>query len=182
MTAESVTSLVRQEDTWGCMVASVAMAMGRTYQETKALFHPWFFTREQLGIGETEAVALLSEHGYAVAIRHEHYHPACCHRPTWPPQPWTDVHICEVETSMSHAVVMLRDGRVLDPYYGERPSLSQPEYKRVFKVIGVHRVGDPLPEFVGPTTEGRRKPPVCSCQGAWDKEGTTVSVQQEGSK
>lgn len=162
-----MTTLVRQEDAWGCMIASCAMVLGKSYQETKALVHPWFGQRlERSGIGMSEMDGLLVEHGFAVSRRFEHYHVACCHRPIWPPSPWADVHICEVITSMAHAVVMLADGRILDPYYGERASLA--EYSRVLWVASVHRVSAPLPEFVAPDDPARKKPTVCMCAEAWE--------------
>lgn len=163
-------TLVRQEDAWGCMIAAIAMVLGRSYTETKALLHPWFFTREQefRGIGQTEMDSLLTEHGFAVARRFEHYHPACCHRTAWPPQPWGEIHIAEVATSMSHAVVMLADGRVLDPALGARASLS--EYSRVFSVTAITRIRDSVPEFVSPITSNRKRPTVCTCQAAWENQ------------
>jgi hypothetical protein len=168
-------ALVRQEDNYGCMIAACAMVLGKSYRETKALIHPWHNLQEEnrRGIGMGEMDGLLVEHGYAISRRFEHYHVACCQRPKWPPQPWADVHICEVVTGGPHAVVMLNDGRILDPAAGERPSLS--EYSRVMWVAGVHLTtrricGFAMPEFVGPSTTGRKRSTLCMCADAWPPE------------
>jgi len=56
-------------------------------------------------------------------------------RTPWPPSPWAEAHLCQVETSQSHAVVMLADGRVLDPLDPSPRRLS--DYGRTMNVRAV---------------------------------------------
>ena len=60
-------------------------------------------------------------------------------RVPWPPEPFGDVHLCEVtvqqDSPVNHFVVMLQNGRVLDPLTPERKRLS--DYHRVLSVAAV---------------------------------------------
>lgn len=162
-------ALVRQEDANGCVVAAAAMLLDVSYAEAKALVHPWHRPGEK-GIDIRMVDDLLTERGYAVARRHEHFHALACHRADWPPTPWAERHLCEVislSNSGSHAVVMLGDGRVLDPWWGEIETLTR--YPRVLSVASVHRVApSPIAEAILSPDDPRRRPPtVCMCQEAW---------------
>ena len=166
--------LVRQEDPWGCMFASLAMVMGLSYAEAKALVHPYHFTKPGFnGINQTHMEGILSERGYAIAMRFLHFHSGAGDRDVWPPAPWADRHICEVHALSNggpHAVVLRADGRVFDPWHGEVESLAR--YPRVLWVAAVYRVrADPLPDaVVGPEWAGIHRPRVCECANRWPAE------------
>jgi hypothetical protein len=125
---------VPQEDSRGCCVACIAMVTGKTYQEVKAWFEMDFNDRgtSQHGIEE-----YLVEHGYTWA-RKTLYRHNNQQRTPWPPEPFADVHICEVAGTSSHAVVLLRDGTVLDPLTPEPKRLT--DYEKVYYVAAITRL------------------------------------------
>jgi hypothetical protein len=118
---------VRQEDAYGCGIASCAMLIGCTYAEAKA----WFLAQEgelaagaaprgedffqRSGICHYDVEDFLGAHGYAV-VRRFRYSRGCV-RLEWPPAPFGPAHHCEVvaPSGYGHSVVMLADGTVLDP-------------------------------------------------------------------
>lgn len=101
---------VQQEDAHGCGIACLAMVTGKFYGEVKREFAPF-----EKGLTWWETDSYLVDHGYAVARKFKH----AAHRKEsreWPPEPFGDVHICQVFTPAGgHFVVVLRDGTVLDP-------------------------------------------------------------------
>jgi hypothetical protein len=64
---------------------------------------------------------VLEHYGFAYQTRYHHLARLCRDRDVWPCEPWADLHFCEVintRASGQHAIVLLRDGRVLDPWWG----------------------------------------------------------------
>jgi hypothetical protein len=61
---------------------------------------------------------------------------------SWPPEPWADVHLCQVEqpSGNSHFVVMTNDGTVLDPLR-DGPPHGLGIYQDVLNVCGLITVG-----------------------------------------
>jgi hypothetical protein len=157
---------VQQEHTFGCVIASLAMIAGKTYAEVLAEY-PWCAERDGCDI-DTVSWDFLWRHGFAwqqvypsvpeinrdpsmdVAERRALYG-----RKPWPPEPWAPAHLCQVETSMSHAIVLLADGTVLDPADPARRSLS--DYKRVMNVRGIFDVSTGR-ALLHPIREGKVKP------------------------
>lgn len=131
---------VRQQDSQGCVLAVLAMITGKSYAEVKTGFRLRDWNAEGVGLMH-DGLAYLAEHGYAAAVKYRHYLPFPQHRDRWPVAPFADVHVCEVITTQPHAVVMLRDGTVLDPNTPERQRLSN--YKGVNVIAGVVK----LPEM-----------------------------------
>jgi ABC-type bacteriocin/lantibiotic exporter with double-glycine peptidase domain len=130
---------IAQKDSHGCAVASLAMVTGHDYDRIKAFFPRADFTKS--GIAFYQAEEYLARHGFAVR-RFTLYDPTTNEpREPWPVAPFADVHMCEVVTAKgAHSVVMLRDGRVLDPWNESRDSLSHPDYVKVYFVAGVYKV------------------------------------------
>lgn len=122
---------VGQEDPRGCVLAALAMLTGQTYAQVKAGFADWAGGISLMFDGFT----YLAEHGYAVAPKYIHYHPLKQNRDPWPVEPFADVHLCEVITSQAHAVVLLRDGTVLDPNTRNLKKLG--DYVKVNVIAGV---------------------------------------------
>lgn len=129
---------VAQEDSRGCTLAALAMVMGRTYADVKAEIlaeHPERDFSER-GINYMDGDQLLAHWGYATARLFRYY--VSHHREVWPPAPFAEVHMCEVEcspTSAGHSVVMLADGTVLDPLTPETRRLT--DYHKVNSVAAV---------------------------------------------
>jgi len=74
----------------------------------------------------------------AVARRFHHDPVTARERPRWPPEPFAPVHWALVEVAAGgHAVVMLDDGSVLDPWDRSRTTLRHPAYLKVHSVTGV---------------------------------------------
>jgi hypothetical protein len=130
-----MTTLVRQHDSMGCQIAVTAMLLDCSYAEAKALY-PLY---NNGGQGYFILDTLLAEQGYAVARLWRHDGLRKCPRDPWPPQPWADVHWCQVINQYGgHAVIMLRDGTVLDPALDEPQRLR--DYVEVNHVTAVYRV------------------------------------------
>lgn len=129
---------VQQEETFGCAVASLAMVLGVTYREARALLPAANIDSGGIGVWWTLRVA--AERGWAYAERWEHYAPEGRKREVWPPAPFAPVHICGVVTRANtpHAVVMLADGAVLDPW--REGAFTLADYAEVHEVAGLWKV------------------------------------------
>lgn len=133
--------LVYQADDSGCMIAAVATAVGKSYAEIRRLVNPGhdFSTN---GIGIDAGVAILDRLGYAVMTRYgSDPRRGGAPRDPWPCAPWADVHICMVRNlsnTGTHVVVLLKDGRVLDPWWGVVQGLHR--YDSVMSIMAIHRV------------------------------------------
>lgn len=138
-----MTAYVAQPNGYGCAIACVAMIVGKTYDEMEAWFAEQGMSRERMERGLYDAIwrEALHRHGFADEQRYR-----CdpftghCDRPVWPPASFAPIHICCVRVAAgSHAIVMLADGAVMDPFKRERTSLAHPDYLGISQVIGVWR-------------------------------------------
>jgi len=132
--------LVYQPESCGCVLAAVATIVGKSYRDVRhrvGMDHDYTKQGSHMGI----AYELLAEFGYAIQLRYRNNQRLNAPREEWPCSPWADLHIAEVrnlaDTTM-HAVVVLRDGRVLDPWWGVVDGLHR--YPRVLNIAGVFRV------------------------------------------
>jgi hypothetical protein len=127
---------VQQEDSHGCGIAALAMLIGATYQDVKVDVLPAF---DEHGISHFECDTYLAEHGYAVARKYLTITHARQERSVWPPEPFGDVHLCQVTVrgaiGTAHFVVLLGNGTVLDPLTPEPRRLS--DYAYVHNVAAV---------------------------------------------
>lgn len=147
-------SWVPQGDSHGCGVAALAMITCLTYAEVKA----WFdqpFDAPTHGLSHFECDRFLAEHGYAVARRYIRLRSGqqYIERAEWPPAPFARVHLCQVRVSeggMGHMVVMLGDGRVLDPAWPGQRALA--DYWQVDNVAGVIALDGRRGDAAGPST------------------------------
>jgi hypothetical protein len=132
-----------QEDPSGCMLAAIAMVTETDYQTVRAGFAE---SKVEHGIDHYEADQYLAERGWATARKFETYQPPQDrfkneHRSEWPVEPFADRHICvvtNISNTGSHAVVLLADGRVMDPWWGIIKSIS--EYSRIYNIAAVTRI------------------------------------------
>lgn len=135
---------VYQPENSGCVVAALAMICGKTYFEMKQYFcaHKDFTVE---GASRYEWQDALDAHGFAYQLRFEHQSRLNgAKRSVWPCAPWADLTLCEVMNTRGsglHAVVLLRDGRVLDPWWGVLQGLHR--YPSVTSMTAVYRVADP---------------------------------------
>lgn len=136
---------VKQEHARGCGVACMAMLTGKTYAEVYADFD----VSNEIGINSLEAADWLFERGLGLVNRYKAEYwpqnntPNDVARSPWPPEPFSDLHLCTVDASpgQMHFVVMLGDGTVLDPLTPEPKRLT--DYHEVRVVAAV--VPIPLP-------------------------------------
>lgn len=130
-------SHVRQLDAHGCIVASLAMVSGRTYDQVRTDF-PDLDDRDGLDFRHTED--WLFKNGYAWQVVYKYHPPGNSERDPWPIAPWAEVHMCEVTmpSGNSHSVVMLADGTVLDPLTDQPTRLS--DYERVGHIRAIYPV------------------------------------------
>lgn len=128
---------VAQEEPQGCAVACLAMILGCTYAEARARIH----VDTSKGITSTVYDGALVEAGFALARVYRHDPVRGVKREAWPPPPFAPIHIASTETAQGgHAVVMLVDGTVLDPWDRSRTTLRHPDYLAVHCVAGIWRV------------------------------------------
>lgn len=139
--------LVRQKHAYGCVIASLAMIAGLDY-DTVAADYTWISENDGCDLN-TVGFDFLWRHGFACQPVYP-YRPGppirgdadesrrIRARHPWPPEPWAEAHLCEVLTSMSHCVVMLADGTVLDPLTDQPRRLT--DYARVHNVRGIFDV------------------------------------------
>lgn len=135
--------LVIQEDDKGCMAACVAMLIGKSYRETVQWYNR-LHDFQQEGTYLTQAQSILNKHGFAYQVTREHDPATQGRRPVWPPAPWADYHFCEVQNitdTGQHGVILLRDGRVLDPWWGVVQGLHR--YPQVHTVMAVYKIPEP---------------------------------------
>lgn len=127
---------IQQNHSRGCGPAALAMVTAARYEAVCDYFANIDFDSEGIGIRECDHY--LAEHGFAVARLYSakrHNLP----REKWPPKPFGDIHLCHVDVfegaPLSHWVVMLEDGKVLDPLFPEKESLH--DYHFVNNVAAV---------------------------------------------
>lgn len=136
---------VRSAKPNGCVVASIAMVTGETFHQVRrGMLEYWQDKGQFEGVGDSIFEQYLAQKGYAVQYLHHEYEPRFQLRKRWPPPPFAPIHVCDVFDEGMHAVVMLADGRVLDPNDKTRRALT--DYHRVFSVCGIWKVNDGLPE------------------------------------
>jgi hypothetical protein len=129
-----------------CVIASLAMVTGESFaQVRKGLLEFWQDEGQFQGIGDDVFDEYLAQRGYAMQYQRHEYNPRFLLRDQWPPAPFAPVHVCDVFDQGKHAVVMLADGRVLDPSDRKRRALT--EYHRVFGVCGIWYTGAPLADL-----------------------------------
>lgn len=136
---------VAQNDTYGCGVAVLAMLFGISYQEAKARFPAYDPAKHGIHVDD-----VLVDFGYALATKWNTFHwRFFCNsreepRNPWPPEPFASTHICKVRVTANspcfHWVVMLADGKVLDPLTPEPKRLT--DYDTVVSVSAVVPVGE----------------------------------------
>lgn len=130
--------IVRQEDFCGCVIACMAMVLGRSYESIKGEVGD-----PGNGFAYVTWKEYLGRHGYAVQMFFRYDPLTRSERVGWPLKPWTDVHFCAVDGGYgagSHLVVLLRDGRVLDPMSDEPRMLS--DYSGISYMAGLYKVGE----------------------------------------
>lgn len=140
--------LVIQPEKGGCGIAAVATAAGKTYKEVRQTFRmDRDFTQE--GMYDYELYALIEYHGFAMAVRYKNDQRLNVEREEWPPKPFAPLHIAQVRNLPDngwHFVVVLADGRVLDPWWGLVVGLHR--YPQVGYVLGLYKI----PPFEAPKT------------------------------
>jgi len=145
-THELPVRFVYQPENSGCCIAAVAMIVGKSYFDVKQLMNVEHDLSCE-GIHYHEWQDLLVDLGFASQFRSSWSPRLKDNRAVWPCAPWADLHFCEVintRASGQHSVVLLRDGRVLDPWWGVLQGLHR--YPRVVSMTAVYRVPEKAPE------------------------------------
>ena len=126
----------RQLHRRGCGVAVLAMVLEESYTEVlSSIDPPVDFDRK--GMQVDFFFDYLFDRGYAMLARTRPPQPV---PGAWPPKPWTQKHVLIVKKRwwhQLHLALLLEDGRVLDPHYGE---VDMSFYWRVRAVAGLYRV------------------------------------------
>lgn len=87
----------------------------------------------------------LGRFGFAFQFHYQYDCLAKGKREPWPLAPWADLHICSVDAGQgvgSHAVVVLRDGTVLDPATDVPRRLT--DYPSMAYMAAIYPVGSAL--------------------------------------
>lgn len=146
---------VIQCDSKGCGIAAVAIVAEKPYKEVRQYIHlDRDFTQD--GMYDTELEGLLEVFGFSYQSRYKHLARLGTPREVWPPAPFADSHICQVRNlpdKAYHYVVMQKDGRVLDPWWGVVQGLHR--YPEVLQVHGLWKI--PVPEVETPKEEKKNE-------------------------
>lgn len=135
-------NLITQKHNRGCGVACLAMITGKSYDEIlEDCEAAW---DEQTGLYTNIVDAYLWDHGYALRKYYSNNNWQKIKRDPWPIKPFTDIHLVHLRVyelaSCEHFVIMSRDGTVLDPKLGHKPSLA--DYYNIYSISGIYYVGD----------------------------------------
>jgi hypothetical protein len=132
---------IQQKHSRGCGIAALSMLTGKSYEEVAVYFGE--IDLDKHGVYLRGMDDYLVDQGFAIARKHMYLgfftgREATLRKP-WPPEPFADLHLCEVEVcenaSMNHFAIMLRDGEIVDPLLDDRKALS--DYFRVLNVAGI---------------------------------------------
>ncbi len=116
----------------GCVVASLAMVTGHTYEQIAAYFGNDF---NQHGLTSIDAHEYLDHAGFCWVHRHSYMH-GNIKRSPWPAPPFAPVHlVCVINGDRSHAVAMDSEGVIFDPLKAGAYSLA--DFETVPYIIGV---------------------------------------------
>ena len=127
-----------------CVIACLAMITGQTLKQTlKGMERFWNNEGMFEGVREEPFYQYLSARGYAIQTIDHDYEPEDSLTKPWPPAPWAPIHCCDVYAEGPHAVIMLHNGKILDPNDRKVKTLS--EYHRVYSVQGIWKVGHAPP-------------------------------------
>jgi hypothetical protein len=133
--------VVYQPERSGCAIAAAATVAGKSYAEVRQMMLlERDFNAE--GADTFELQSLLDQLGFAYQIRYATVaRLGHIPRDPWPCAPWAPLHICTVKNLSDtgyHFVVLLPDGRVLDPWWGVVQGLHR--YPRVTEMMGLYPV------------------------------------------
>jgi hypothetical protein len=127
-----------------CVPACLAMVTGKTLNRVvKEIHEYWENEGRYEGVDDYIVDQYLSKNGYA-RVNHE-YEPNKLLIKKWPIKPYAPIHIVDVWSSNPpgmHAVIMLKDGTILDPSNKRIKDVSQ--YQRVFAITGIWKVTDSI--------------------------------------
>jgi hypothetical protein len=135
---------IYQPDDYGCGIAAVAMATCTPYPEVRRLL---VMSNDLSGVDKSGGVNvgqvddLIDHLGFAWRARAAHVHRLASQRTPWPCQPFADTHVVYVRNlsdNAHHFVCLLRDGRVLDPWWGVINGLHR--YPMVHSIKGLFRI------------------------------------------
>lgn len=133
---------IKQRGGHDCGIAALAMATGNDYEAIYRDLGEACDARE--GINDLHLFWWCWKNGWAYqqVWRHEPKGKEYPMRANWPLHPFAPSSICQVEVpSGYHYVALDFDGRVYDPYHGERQTLIHPDYKSVSFIMGLWNVG-----------------------------------------
>jgi hypothetical protein len=128
---------VFQKHRHGCVPASLAMVLGKSYEEAVSILSPNGDPDWEHGFTFQDFDSALAENGWSVS-RKFRFTKGNIERSEWPPKPWGEIHMALVRCShnSSHAVILMRDGLVLDPLT-ERPKILK-DYVAVDNVAALY--------------------------------------------
>jgi hypothetical protein len=129
-----------------CVPACLAMVTGKTFNRViKEIHEYWENEGRYEGVDDSIVDQYLSKNGFAIQRVPHEYEPNKLLIKKWPVKPFAPVHIVDVWSSSPpgmHAVVMLKDGTILDPSNKRIKDLSV--YQRVFAITGIWKVTDTI--------------------------------------
>jgi hypothetical protein len=140
----AVPFIYQDGDRCGCGIAAAAMATRTDYAAVrKLLVMSADLSGQTIGaaVDVDQMADMLDTLGFAWQTRYPECHRLAMARDPWPCAPWADTHVARVRDLSDchdHYICWLRDGRVLDPWWGVLPGLHR--YPRVYSINGLFRV------------------------------------------
>jgi hypothetical protein len=138
-----------QPEDYGCGIAAIAIATQHDYATVRRLLvMSEDLSGHTLGAGLNVAQAddILDQLGFAWRARYSNLHRLGTVRNPWPCEPFADTHVAHVRSlsqASNHFVCWLRDGRVLDPWWGVVQGLHR--YSQVYSIKGLYRIAEASP-------------------------------------
>lgn len=132
--------LVKQEHAGGCGPATLAMILCMSYekacewlQDSPVRSRSKTIDWDNDGISHIDLDYCLNKAGWYHQRTYKSWEP----KDNWPPKPFAPIHYVQVgqPSGNSHFVVMLKDGRVLDPLLDDEQDLDS--YLEVHNVCGL---------------------------------------------
>ena len=105
---------VRQEETYGCSLACMAMILGISYKDIKAMWDPKYGAKS--GIAEFMRTSFLFTKGYIghTEYKCEAHTQIIRNKEDWV-KPFAPIHIVGVNTSNGPHAIIWCDGKIYDP-------------------------------------------------------------------
>lgn len=133
---------IRQCEEWDCGIAALAMATAYSYERIANDLRAAASKRK--GLNEDYLQNWPANNGFAWNLfrSYEPTEQRYTRRELWPLSPFAPSHIVQVDATRGpHFIAMDYMGEVFDPWSPARKTLSHADYKQIYWMMGIYKVG-----------------------------------------